>query len=253
MHSLRLRWISIATLILSSAGLNHGAVGRESDGPLATSPSSGVIVIGFVGGFIRSNDAVHQEVQLAAHLRRYSSGTKVIVFANHQGKHARDTVLQLLDRDHNGTLSDEEKCAARIVLYGHSWGASEAIALARMLGRDGISVLLTIQVDSVSKWGEDDRLIPVNVAQAINFFQADGFLHGRREILAVDRSRTQILGNVQVGYKTKSIKCTGYPWYAQIFMKPHIEIESDPVVWNRIESLILSKLPPASLSGAMNR
>ncbi len=112
--------------------------------------------------------------------------------------------------------------------------------------------MLTVQVDSVSKWGEDDRLIPVNVAQAVNFFQVDGLLHGRREILAVDRSRTQILGNFQVDYKTKPVKCDGYPWYAQIFMKPHIEIESDPVVWNKVESLILSKLPPDSLAGTIN-
>src|SRR5579863_9906927 len=34
----------------------------------AASPE--VIVIGFVGGFVRRNDTVHQEVQLAAHLRK---------------------------------------------------------------------------------------------------------------------------------------------------------------------------------------
>jgi hypothetical protein len=27
-------------------------------------------------------------------------------------------------------------------------------------------------------------------------------------------------------------------------MKPHIEIEADPRVWNRVESLVRSKLPP---------
>jgi hypothetical protein len=107
-------------------------------------------------------------------------------------------------------------------------------------------VLLTIQVDSVGKLGKDDRFIPANVAQAANFYQLNGLLHGRRQILAVDPLRTQILGNFQFDYKTKPVNCDGYPWYAKIFMKPHIEIESDPAVWNQVESLIRSKLPSAT-------
>ena len=103
-------------------------------------------------------------------------------------------------------------------------------------------MLLTIQVDSVSKPGDDDRFIPANVAQAINFYQLDGLLHGRRKILAADPCTHQILGNFQFDYKTKPVNCDGYPWYARMFMKPHIEIESDPVVWGRVESLIRSKL-----------
>jgi len=148
----------------------------------------------------------------------------------------------LLDTDHSGTLSAAEKLNARIILYGHSWGASEAVAIARTLGKDGVPVLLTIQVDSVSK-GNDDRFIPANVAQAINFYQLDGLLHGRRQILAMDPLRTQILGNFRFDYKNNPVNCNGYPWYAQIFMKPHIEIESDPRVWGQVESLIRSKLP----------
>ncbi len=159
------------------------------------------------------------------------------------GRHTR-RFCELLDSDHSGTLSDEEKRAARIVLYGHSWGASEVVILARMLKKDGIPVLLTIQVDSVAKWGEDDKLIPANVAQAVNFYQLDGFLHGRRQIVAADREHTQILGNFRLDYKNKQVNCDQYPWYAQIFMKPHIEIESDPAVWNQVESLIGSRLPP---------
>jgi len=71
----------------------------------------------------------------------------------------------------------------------------------------------------------------------------NGLLHGRREILAADRSRTQILGNYQMDYKTKRVNCDGFPWYAQVFMTSHIAIECDPIVWNQVESLIRSKLP----------
>jgi hypothetical protein len=45
-----------------------------------------------------------------------------------------------------------------------------------------VPVLLTIQVDSVSKPGKQARFIPANVAQAINFYQLNGLLHGRRQI-----------------------------------------------------------------------
>lgn len=207
-------------------------------------PSPGVIVIGFVGGFVRRNDTVHQEVQLAAHLRnQYPDRMQVKMFENRQGRQAHRAVLGMLDADRDGELSDREKRAARIVIYGHSWGASEGVTLARRLGQDGIPVLLTIQVDSVSKLGQDDKVIPANVGQAVNFYQLNGLLHGRREILAADGLRTQILGNFQVDYRTKRVSCDGFPWYAQTFMSPHIKIECDPSVWNQVESLIRSKVP----------
>jgi hypothetical protein len=208
-----------------------------------------LLVIGFVGGRVAHDNAIHQEVQLATQLKKeYPSGMEVEIFENHSGPLAHREILRLLDTDHDGALSAEEKGKARIVLYGHSWGASEAVTTARALQKDGVGVLLTIQVDSVSKRGEDDRMIPTNVAQAINLYQLDGLLHGRAQILATDPLRTQILGNVQFDYKTKPVNCDGYPWYARMFMKPHIEIESDPTVWKKVENLIRSKMAivPAS-------
>jgi hypothetical protein len=102
--------------------------------------------------------------------------------------------------------------------------------------------LLTVQVDSVQKPGEDDASIPGNVAQAVNFYQPAGLIHGRSKIRADDASRTRILGNFRFDYKSNPLACEGYPWFARVFMKPHIEIESDPAVWQRVETLILSTL-----------
>jgi hypothetical protein len=210
----------------------------------AKSPAPAVIVIGFVGGFVHHNDTVHQEVLLANHLSQdYPAGMEAKIFENHSGRQAYQEIIRFLDTDHNGDLSAEEKRKARIVLYGHSWGASEAVTLARALQKDSVDVLLTIQVDSVSKPGKDDSVIPANVAQAINFYQLDGMLHGQRQIVAADPSHTQILGNIRLDYKTNHVNCDGYPWFARMFMRPHIEIESDPKVWNQVETLIRSKLP----------
>lgn len=144
--------------------------------------------------------------------------------------------------------SPEEKQDARIIIYGMSWGASEAVTLARQLERDGIPVLLTIQVDSITKIGENDELIPANVSEAANFYQPNGTLHGRSKIHAADATRTRILGDFRFNYKMKPVRCEKYPWYDRVFAKSHTEIECDPVVWNQVETLIRSKLPPVKPS-----
>src|ERR1700724_1499011 len=124
-------------------------------GVSATPP---VIVVGLLGGFVKHDNLVHSEVQLAERLRReYPAGVQVETFENHRGERARQKILELLDTDHDGTLSDDEKQDARIIVYGHSWGASETIDLARKLKKDGIHVLLTVQVDSVTKMGQNDE------------------------------------------------------------------------------------------------
>ncbi len=248
-HSYILRSV-LRILVLCSFSSNLPAASPASPDPVvAPLPPPDIIVMGFVGGFVRHNDFVHKEVQLAARLRKdYPSGVDVSVFANHQGHRAYDRILRLLASGRHGTLSAEEKRDARVILYGHSWGASEALNMARALQKDGVHVLLTIQVDSVSKPGGDDRFIPENVDRAANFFQLNGILHGQRRIVAVNPERTRILGNFQFDYRTNSVNCDGYPWYAQLFMKPHIEIESDHRVWNRVDSLIRSELPPVAAS-----
>ena len=68
---------------------------------------------------------------------------------DHDDRKAFRQVLRLLDTDHDGVLTTTEKEQAAIVIYGHGWGASETVSLARRLGQKGIPVLLTIQVDSL--------------------------------------------------------------------------------------------------------
>jgi hypothetical protein len=203
-----------------------------------------VIVVGLVGGFVRHDDMVHSVVQVAAHLRHdYPSGVYVDVVENHRREKAHAEIVRLVDTNRDGKLSAEEKQNARIILYGHSWGASEAVTLARELEQEGIPVLLTVQVDSVCKRGENDKVIPANVAEAANFYQLNGFLHGEAQIRAADPARTRIIGNFRFDYKANPIDCKQYPWYDRVFMKSHTEIECDLKVWTQVESLIQSRLP----------
>ena len=107
--------------------------------------------------------------------------------------------------NHDGVLSAEEKARARIILFGHSWGASAAVLLARDLRREGVPVLLTVQVDSVAKVWQNDSVIPDNVAEAVNFYQPHGFIHGRARITAADPAKTEILGNYRTDYKKNPV------------------------------------------------
>jgi len=201
------------------------------------------IIIGFVGGFVKKDDPNHPEVHFAAYLRdRYPSSVYAEVFSNHEGQQALRRVLRLLDTDHSGDLSTGEKQQARIIIYGHSWGASETVSLARKLGQNGIPVLLTIQMDTIAKPGQNGATIPPNVANAVNFYQSRGPLHGRSEILAADPSRTKIIGNFQMRYEGYYVNCDNYSWYARFFNKPHHQIENDPRVWDQAASLIDSEL-----------
>jgi len=202
-----------------------------------------VIIIGFVGGFVRHDDMNHPEVQFAEYLRQtYPSVVHAEVFANHDGRHALRRVVQLLDTNGDGALAPSEKEQASIIIYGHSWGASQAITLARELEGLDIPVLLTIQVDSVHKPAHEDAVVPSNVRSAVNFYQTKGVIHGRPHVRASDPQRTTIIGNFQMTYQDRRINCDNYPWIARHLNKPHHKIENDPLVWEQIASMIDSEL-----------
>ena len=203
------------------------------------------IVIGFVGGFVRHDDPVRGGVQLAARLRKdYGSSVYVKVFENYRREEARQQILRLLSANNRGAQpTEQQKHKARLIIYGVSWGGSETVRLARKLKDDGIPVTRTIQVDSVQKIGERDDVIPPNVAEAANFYQVSGLLHGRREIRAENPATTRIAGNFRYDYSTSTLKCEGYPWRQRFLFRTHVQIECDPQIWSRVEALIRSALP----------
>jgi hypothetical protein len=204
------------------------------------------IVIGFLGGYVRHDDAVHTTVQVAKNLRDlYPTAIYVATFENRRMDDAHDLIVSLLGAKSASALTEQQKRSAHIILYGHSWGACSVVSLARQLKSEGIPVVLTVQVDSVSKAGRDDQTIPDNVRYAANFYQDKGFIRGQPKIIAADAARTTILGNFFYDYTAHPIACSEYPWYTRFFMRSHIEIECDQKVWQRVENLIREQLPTA--------
>ena len=217
-----------------------------ADGAAVGRPPANIdcIVVGFVGGFVRHDNPHQKPVQMARSLQRaVPSGTYVQVFENRRRKTAYETILRLLDRDHNGRLSANEKSQARIILFGHSWGASATVMLARELNRAGIPVLLTVQVDSVAKPWQSDQVIPVNVAAAVNFYQPHGVIHGRSQITAADSSKTQILGNYRFDYSKAPVKCEQASWFDRL-TPSHAQSECDPRLWSQVEDLVRQRIDP---------
>lgn len=229
----------------------HLAIRDSLPAPDSIEATPPAIIIGFVGGFIKHDDPVHAEVQLASQLRKdYPTGVDVETFENARVEGAHKKILSLLDTSHAGTLTPEEKRKARIVLYGHSWGASAVVTLADELDKDGIPVLLTVQVDSVPKYHLNDTRIPPNVVQAVNFYQPDGFVHGESLIRAADPFKTKIIGNFRSDYKDKPYACAQYPWYDRFLTRNHTQIECDPSIWKQVESLIRAALAEKASNGS---
>ena len=243
--------VAFAILAASAPGLLR-AVDAVALRPEPIAPSS--IVIGFVGGFVRHDDLHHGPVQAAMQMQRtFPKNTYIRVFENRRRKQAYDAVIRLLDTNRDGVLSAEEKARARIILFGHSWGASAAVLLARDLRRQGVPVLLTVQVDSVPKSWQNDSVIPDNVAEAVNFYQPHGIIHGRAQIIAADPAKTQILGNFRTDYKKEPIACPEASWAERAFTADHMQSECDPRVWSRIEDMMRQRLSAPEISATPSR
>jgi len=237
------RFLMLPAVVAASSAWSFAAAEGAAVSHSQEAPPT--IIVGFVGGFVRHDNPYHGPVLLGERLSRTApKGSYVQIFENRHRKSAYRTILHLLDRNHDGILSDDEKAQARIILFGHSWGASAVVMLARELRRNGIPVLLTVQVDSVAKLWQRDDVIPQNVAAAANFYQPHGLVHGRTEITAADPARTQILGNYRFDYKKQPVQCSNLSWYDRFFTPQHAQSECDPHLWTQVEGLVRKRLEP---------
>src|SRR5271168_2647299 len=111
-------------ILIRASILSLGAVVALAQTGFAQSVPNGanavtpIIVIGFVGGFIKHDNLIHSEVQLAARLRQaYPIGVDVETFESYHGERARERILILLDANHDGVLTRAEKQNGRIIIY----------------------------------------------------------------------------------------------------------------------------------------
>ena len=138
------RILAFALLCLMPASSRLFAL--EAGGVTSVSYPPSYIVVGFVGGFVRHTNAHHGPVQVAQRLQQdFPKDAHIEIFENRHRKLALKTILHLLDTNQDGVLSEQEKAAARIMLFGQSWGGSAVVVLARELNRLGVPVMMTVQ------------------------------------------------------------------------------------------------------------
>lgn len=197
------------------------------------------LVIGFLGGYDGWNDE-HRSVRRLVLKLRQQPGVYAESISNHRRGVALKFIRRALDTNHDGKLEPSEKAAARIVLFGQSWGGGATVLTARELEKLGIPVLLTVQVDSV---GVNDAIIPANVRTAVNFYQRDPFtIQGRSEIRAADPAGTTILGNFKESYRSRKIDESNASWRRKLLGRSHTKMELDPQLWSRVEQYIADAL-----------
>ena len=225
-------------LISSAFADSKNQVFSDFTVPLPLKPGE-TLVLGIVGGWERWDAPQRAIRHTALELRSLKlPGVWVETIENHKLYLAQQLVLQAFDFDHSGDLDKVERAAARLVVYGQSFGGRATLQLCRWLNELGILVRLAIVVDA---YGRDPYTVPPNVALAANFYQRDfGAIKGAPKIVAEDPERSQILGNWRYTYGGHAVAMPGEPWIRRWFMGSHLKMEYDPEPWQRVKALLVS-------------
>jgi pimeloyl-ACP methyl ester carboxylesterase len=215
----------ILLFLAMAAGLGAQRM-RDLQIPRHKQPDS-TVVIGFLGGFERWNDA-HRGVRKVA-LDLQAQGVPNLYVVTIENRH-RDLAVKVLKRMR----------PRRVVLYGQSLGGAAALYTAREIRKFGLDVELTIQVDSV---GMRDTVVPSNVRAAANLYQHDPLtLEGAGEIHAENPARTRIIENTRLTYLWRpysTLTKEDSSWIRRTFGGSHAKMEADEGVWRHVEDLIL--------------
>jgi hypothetical protein len=244
--ALTLLGVTVPTLLIAFTGC--GAQRWEHFTVPVPLKAEDTLIIGFHGGRDAWNNGRVGVGRMATRLRALDlPKTHIQTVENTRRDLALRFVRAALDRNHDGNLNEAERKAARIVLYGESFGGAAVVKFARQLNQLNVPVLLTVQVDSV---GRGDEVIPANVTAAANLYQQNGrIIRGPQSIRAESPKRTRILGNFRYDYHNSDIDISDLPWHKTIFRNDHTRMDRDPKVWKQVEELILNAAkgePPAS-------
>lgn len=245
----KLRGLLVSLLLLAEGTIHSSCVlfhGQRYSHFMTKTPlaESDILILGFMGG----RDAWDKNNALRRLALKLRSGTdprlRVETVENRKRNLAIELIRNSLDRNRDGLLDPHERVAARLILYGQSFGGAAVVKLAWQLKAMNVPVLLTVQIDSV---GRGDRVIPSNVRQAANLFQRNGIvIRGEPAIVAEDLAKTVILGNFEFDYRRKQVDISRVPWHKKVFRVAHNKIEHDPDVWAKVEKLILAAVAEVS-------
>jgi hypothetical protein len=215
-----------------------GSVSRSAPSVPRAIPAGSCLVVGFLGGNDRRDDASKGVRRLALELAR-DHRLYAETFENRRVRGALGFVEAALDADRSGGVDLEEASRAHVVVYGQSLGGWATLVFARLLGTRAVPVQLTLQIDSVG-WG--DAVVPSNVRWAANLYQNDGaVIAGQHPIRPADPARTTIVGEWEFDYDRppgSEIRIDGLPWHKTLFRADHARMDRDPRVWSAAARLV---------------
>lgn len=205
-------------------------------------PPGSTLILGFTGGLDRADDPERGVRRLALAIRAMGlPGVYAETLEHYRHREARRRIVAVLDANRNGRVDEAERGRVKIMLYGQSLGGGEVVRLARELGKAGVAVELTVQVDSVSL-GRDGR-IPPNVRRAVNFYQKELLtFRGEDSIQAVDSARTKILGNFRFQYPLLGLYPAPELSWRRVLGGGHARMEADPLLWAQIQALLVESI-----------
>jgi hypothetical protein len=211
-------------------------------------PEGSTLILGFMGGLDRWNDPERGVRKVALDIRAMGlPNVYAETLAHYRHREAKRLVLAALDANKNRKLDPDERGRVKVILYGQSLGGGEVVRLANDLRKAGVTVDLTVQVDSVSM--RRDGHIPPNVKRAVNFYQKEILtVRGEDYIQAVDPRQTKILGNFRFRYPVWSLYPLPEMSLRRVFGGGHARMEADPLLWAQIKGLILA---PPELTSAI--
>jgi hypothetical protein len=211
-------------------------------------PEGSTLILGFLGGLDRWNDPERGVRKVALDIRAMRlPNVYAETLAHFRHREAKRLVLAAFDANRNKKLDPEERSRVKLILYGQSLGGGEVVRLAKDLRKAGVTVDLTVQVDSVSM--RRDGHIPPNVKRAVNFYQKEVLtVRGEDYIQAMDPRQTKILGNFRFRYPVWSLYPLPEMSLRRVFGGGHARMEADPLLWAQIKGLILA---PPELTNAI--
>lgn len=228
----KFRWAVAVGLLLAESLFAQKLSDLRVPAPV---PEGEVLVIGFLGGVERWDDQHRGVRQLMLRLRE-SPGLHAESVANRRARVADKLILRAFDRNRDGKLDAAERSSAKLILVGQSLGGGATVRLAKRLKKQGLPVLLTVQVDS---FGLRDGVIPENVRAAANFYQHELLtIQGQREIRAADPAKTRVLGNFQMRYPVWLPYPQPESWARRWLGGAHARMEADPFLWAQVEMLV---------------
>jgi len=190
---------AIASTILFCASLGHAAPPRGKS-PLRSAAPCQVVVVGYTGGLETATTSASGIVWIRDRLRSLNLPDLCVhTFSAYNWTHGYRWVRSEFGAENDaGLTQDVIRHGPKVVIYGHSFGGWATVSLARRLGRAGIPIEMTVQMDSI---GITDRTLPLNVRESANFYERNTpILYARGTIRAQDPSRTRILDNFQLSH-----------------------------------------------------